>query len=165
MRGRRTTTVRSGRLGRQASLSVAVIVGALTLACGKPPDVNLPGPESTTPPLPHKQFVEQANVICRATTKAIVERIEDVGGNNLGAGSGDRQKLLDTVEPITSQTLAKLRNLTPPPEDAATAGSALDAMQAAADAARRDPTAPLDPIGLNRPELYDFGLTGCFTKR
>jgi hypothetical protein len=138
----------------------AMALSALLVSCSGA-EVKLPGPDSTTPPLSHAEYLAQANDICRATTKAIVERIEDVGS----AGDSNRQKLIDATEPVSTLALTRLRNLTPPPEDAATARAAIDAMQAAADSVRTDPQAPLDPVGLNKPELFDFGLTGCFTKR
>jgi hypothetical protein len=144
---------------------ILAAVTVLALGCAGPPDVTLPGPDSTTGPLTKTQFLAVANQICRSATEAIVKRTTDVGSNEMGDGSGDRQKLVDAVEPITAQALAKLRNLTPPPEDAAVARTAIDAMQSAADAVRTDPTAPIDAVGLNRPELFDYGLTGCFTKR
>jgi hypothetical protein len=142
-----------------------VLVATLALGCGGPPPVALPGPDSTTGPLTKTQFLAVANEICRATTRAIVDRTDDVGSNNLGSGANNREKLIETIEPINAQALAKLRNLTPPPEDAAVARSAIDVLQSAADAVHTDPTAPLDAVGLNRPDFFDYGLTGCFTKR
>jgi hypothetical protein len=163
MHGRANITLRSRVMRRHAPATIVItVVLALAAACGGDPDVTLPGPDSTTPPLARSTYLAQANEICRATTKAVVERTQDVGGSNLGADSGNRQKLLDTVEPITSQAIAKLRNLTPPPEDAATAKAANDQLQAAADAARDDPTAPLDPVGIKQPQFFAFGLSGCF---
>ena len=141
------------------------LAAALLLSCAGDPEVKLPGPDGTTPPLSRTQYLAQANEICRATTKAIVERTDAVGNARLGGGGGDRQKLIDAIEPITGLALTRLRNLTPPPEEAATARAAIDAMQAAADSVRTDPQAPLDPVGLNKPELFEAGLTGCFTKR
>src|SRR5690606_31300335 len=121
MHGRPEATLRSRSRGRRAAgAALAGAALAVLAGCGGEPEVPLPGPDSTTPPLAHSTFLATANEICRATTKAIVERTQDVGGPNLGGDSNARQQLLDVVEPITSQALAKLRNLTPPAEDAAT---------------------------------------------
>jgi hypothetical protein len=61
--------------------------------------------------------------------------------------------------------LARLRNLTPPRADADLVRRGIDAMQAELDAARADATRPVDPVALVQPELFDYGLTGCFAKR
>lgn len=154
---------------RRRSGPVSLLLGALLLGagCGRPgDDLKLPGPDSTTAPLTRQQFTVQANEICRATTREIAERTERTGSANLdGSGGGDRQKLRETIEPVTTLALARLRNLTPPPADTALVRQGFDAMQALVDAAASDPTIPLDPVGLNRPEQFDYGLTGCFTKR
>jgi hypothetical protein len=148
---------------------VSLALAALTLApsCGSADDdVTLPGPDAPTARLTKDAFTTQANAICRATTKEIVERVERTGAGSLdSSGGGDRQKLRDAIEPVTRLALARLRNLTPPAADAELARRAVDTIQAAADGAARDDTLPLDPIGLNQPELFDYGLTGCFAKR
>jgi hypothetical protein len=150
--------------GRHRLVPLAVALGLAVAGCARSAEVTLPGPESTTPPLARAQFLAQANEICRATTRAIAEQTEQTGSGNLDAGAGgDRQKLVDAIEPVARLALARLRNLTPPPEDAALVRAGLDAMQAAVDALRRDPAAQLDPVGLDRPDLFAYGLTGCFT--
>jgi hypothetical protein len=164
MRGRPTVTFRRRR-GRApvAALALGLAVAA---GCGGTAELKLPGPDSTTPPLTKVQFTVQANEICRATTKAIAERTDATGTGNLDAtAGGDRQKLKEAVEPINRLALSRLRNLTPPAADADLVHQGLDALQSAVDAIDRDPQAPLDAVGLERPELFDYGLTGCFSKR
>jgi hypothetical protein len=158
MPGRPTLTLRHG------CGVVLIVVAALAAACGGTDDLKLPGPDAPTGPLTKVQYTAQANEICRATTKAIAERTEQVGAGNLDAtDGGDRQKLKEAVEPVTTLALTRLRNLTPPPADAALVRRGIDAMQASVDALGTDPQAPIDPVGLRQPELFDYGLTGCFT--
>lgn len=146
-------------------ISLVVATVTLVAACGGSPDIALPGPDATTPPLDRVTFAARANDICRATTRAIAERTEQIGTASLDTGAGgDRRQLREAVEPIARLALTRLRNLTPPPADAALVTRGLDAMQDAVDALATDPRAPLDPVGLNMPELFDYGLTGCFTK-
>jgi hypothetical protein len=162
---RRRRRIPRGPAPRRLARWLVAGAGVVALGCASSPDIRLPGPDSTTPPLPKVQFLAQANEICRATTKLIAERTEDVGVGNLAPSSGERQKLKDEVEPIARLALSRLRNLTPPAEDAALVRQGLDAMQAAVDSLGSDPQAPFDPVGLNRPEQFEYGLTGCFTTR
>jgi hypothetical protein len=144
------------------------VAGFVLLAsCGTATnELKLPGPDAPSTPLSKQQYTVQFNEVCRAMTKEIVERVEKTGSGNLdGSGGGDRQKLHDAVDPVTTLGLAHLRNLTPPPENTDVARRAVGALQASVDAAANDPTIPLDPVGTNQPELFDFGLTGCFTKQ
>jgi hypothetical protein len=165
MPGRADLTLRH-RSAAALALALASIVSTGAPGCAGDPDVELPGPDSPTAPLTKVQYTVRANEICRATTRAVAERTDEVGSAELDAGSGgDRAALREAIEPITGLAIRRLRNLTPPPADAALVRSGIDAMQAAADAARTDPQAPLDPVGLNRPELFDYGLTACFSKR
>jgi hypothetical protein len=155
----------SGRKVRSRLMLVAVSV-LLIAGCGGLPDPELPGPESPTPPLSKIDYVTRANEICRATTREIASRTERVGSPNLGTASGEeRDELVEAIEPVGRLALSRLRNLTPPAEDAELIGSGLDDMEATLDAIGTDPTAPLDPVNLNRPDLFDYGLTGCFTRR
>jgi hypothetical protein len=158
MRGRPTVTTRRRR---RAALALAAVVTAT--ACGGTKEVTLPGPEAPTPPLTRAEYTARANDVCRATTREIAAKTDEIGSASFGGDSGDRQKLHDAVDPIVRQALVRLDNLTPPPADAAIARQAIDALAAAADTAARDPQAPLDPVGLIRPDLFDYGLTGCFT--
>jgi hypothetical protein len=156
-----------GRLrGARRVVAVALVVGAGTLAaaCGGAKEPTVPGPESPTPPLSRVEFTARANEICRATTEAIVKRNDDLAPSNLGGGE-DATKARQEIEKLARTAIAHLRNLTPPPEDAATAQKAWDTMQAAVDSASGDATLPLDPVGLVQPELFSYGLSGCFTTR
>jgi hypothetical protein len=159
--GRRSPASRVRRAGA-LGLALALTLGAA--GCGKQEGTTVPGPDSPTPALSRVQFTAQANEICRATTKAIVERNDDLAPSNLGGGD-DATKARREIETLARTAIAHLRNLTPPPEDAATARRAWDTMEAAVDNASRDATLPLDPVGLVQPELFDYGLSGCFATR
>jgi hypothetical protein len=164
VRRRSFNTLRGNR--RRGALALAgglLALAAAGSACGKGTDTSLPGPDSTTPPLSKVDFNAQANEICRATTAAIAKLTDDIGSGNLGTPGGDREQLNKAVQPVVAQALAKLRNLTPPPQDAAMVRGGFDAMAADANRLGTDPQAPLDPIGLERPELFAYGLSGCFT--
>jgi hypothetical protein len=165
VRRRSINTLRGNR--RRGALALAgallLLAGAGPSCGGKGSDTSLPGPDSTTPALSKVDFTAQANEICRATTAAIAKLTDDIGSGNLGTEGGDRTQLNQAVEPVVAQALAKLRNLTPPPQDAALVRAGFDAMEADANRLKTDPQAPLDPIGLERPELFAYGLSGCFT--
>ena len=49
---------------------MVLAAAALALGCAGPPDVTLPGPDSTTGPLSKTQFLAVANQICRSATEA-----------------------------------------------------------------------------------------------
>jgi hypothetical protein len=148
-------------------LTAGLAALSLLAGCGSPEgDLELPGSDTKSAVLTRDAFASQANAICRATTKEIVERVEKTGSGSLdGSGGGDRRKLVEVIQPVTKLAVSRLRNLTPPAADAELARRAVDTIQAAADGAASDDTLPLDPIGLNQPEFFDYGLTGCFTKR
>src|SRR3954470_3379619 len=120
-----------GHARRVAAVALALGLPAAA-ACGSRNEPTLPGPESPTPVLSRTNFTAQANEICRATTKAIVERNDDLLPSKLGGGE-DAPRARQETEKLPRPALAHLRNLTPPPEDAATARKAWDTMQAAVD--------------------------------
>jgi hypothetical protein len=156
-----TTTLRVRPARRLAALALAVGLGTVTAACGGAKEPVVPGPESPTPVLSRVEFTARANEICRATTEAIVKRNDDLSPSNLGGGN-DATKARQEIEKLARTAIAHLRNLTPPPEDAPTAQKAWNTMEGAVDNASRDATLPLDPVGLVQPELFSYGLSGCF---
>jgi hypothetical protein len=164
-------TVRASRSAHHlGARSVAFTVAAAaafaltTAACGGN-EVVLPGPESPTAPLTKADYTRRANEICRATEREIAAKTEAHGPSVRGAGSGEQAaELLAQVEPVARQAIERLQNLTPPPEDAELLAGVTASIEAALDRAQADPQATISPINTVNPPLYDYGLTGCFTK-
>jgi hypothetical protein len=125
------------------------------------------GPQTTTPVLTRESYVKQANEICTNADKQIVDLSDSEGPINDDGGvpAQDRRKhLLDSVNPVAQSAIATLKNLTPPPEDAALLGGGIVAIEAAFAAAQSSPTAPINPIGTPDQTLFDYGLVSCFSK-
>lgn len=146
---------------------MAVLATALvTVSCGSSRDdeVVLPGPRSPTGPLIKTDYIRQANEICRAADAAIVERTNSVGQPGLSGSADESKALVDAIAPIAEQAMSRLKNLTPPPEDRALLQRVTEPMQQTLDRARREPGAFVNPIRQVDPELYQYGLTGCYER-
>jgi hypothetical protein len=162
------TDVRPVVPGRRRLAGALILVTTLgVVACGGTPEVKLPGPDSPTPALSKVEYVTRANEICRATTKLIAQRTEDLGPATMGGSqSADQEaELHRATQEVAAVALTRLRNLTPPPADAVLVQRGIDTMQTYFDTSKTDAQRPVDPVALIEPELFDYGLTGCFAKR
>jgi hypothetical protein len=146
-------------------VALVCLCSVLLGACGKSdPEITFSGPTATTPELSKTEFVAEANTACREAERQIATRTEDNGPTQNDQSSRDAQaKLVDAIEPVGRQAIVILRNLTPPAADAAMVRAGIDKMSAYLDQATQNPTITIDPIGLVDPQLYDYGLTVCFS--
>jgi hypothetical protein len=149
-------------VGAGVSMGVALIVAG----CSND-EAPVVGPQTTTPVLTRESYVKQANEICASADKQIVGLSDSEGPINDDGGvpAQDRRKhLLDSVNPAARMAIATLKNLTPPPEDAALLNGGIAEIEAAFAAAQASPTAPINPLGTPDQKLYDYGLVSCFSK-
>ena len=140
-------------------------VALSSLACSKSSGTDN-GPIATTPPLTKDALISRANEVCAAADKQITE-IADTAPLNNGSDPNAQDELRQVVAkitPIAQNAINNLRSLTPPAEDAAKVGAGITKMQATLDAAKADPSNQLNPIGLPDVDLYNYGLSSCFTK-
>ena len=149
------------------ALGVACI-GPVLGSCAKKDDAApLVAPTGTTPPLSQSDFLEQANKVCKVADERIIELTNKGGPVHNGSGDQaqtDLRQLVEQMTPIAENAIATLASLTPPAEDKALVDRGIARIQANLDAAKKDPSGQIDPIGTSDQELYSFGLYACFSK-
>ena len=150
------------------ALVVATGIAGLGAGCSKADDTEaLPPVGATTPPLTKQAYVQQANAICTTADKKITDLTNSSGpvNNNSGAAATDQLKeLVDKIRPIGQNAIDQLKSLTPPPADAVAINTGIVLMQTTLDQSQTNPTGKLDPIGQPQQQLYDYGLTSCYSK-
>lgn len=149
-------------------LLLLIAAGAAGTGCSSSEDTQpLPPVGATTPPLTKESYVQQANAICSAADKRITA-LTNTGGpinNNSGAQATEKlEELVAQIRPIGQNAIDQLKSLTPPPADADKINTGIALMQKTLDDSQRNPTGTLDPIGQPQQQLYDYGLSSCFTK-
>lgn len=135
--------------------------------CSASDDEPLPPIGATTPPLDQIAYVQQANTICAASDKRISDATLKAGVVNNNGGqnvSAEQQQLVQAITPIAQNAIDQLKSLTPPAADSAKIQKGIALMQTTLNDAQKNAAGTVDPIGQPDKELYDYGLSSCFTK-